>query len=79
MLVWVKSELGVLYFLALPQKVTKRLVLGNSTTHLTNDAKISKLAALRQLKFFTLSYRCGSQSEISLGTGFYFSFSAKEK
>jgi hypothetical protein len=32
----------------------KRLVLGNSTTHLTNDAKISKLAALRHLKFLRL-------------------------
>ena len=42
--------IGIL-LLASPQKVTKRLVLGNSTTHLMNDAKISKLATLKQLKF----------------------------
>ena len=43
------------YLFALPKKVVpKSLVLGNSTTHLTNDAKISKLAGLRQLKFLGL-------------------------
>ena len=36
---------------------------------LTNDAKISKLASLRQLKFLRLLIVERSQSEISLGTG----------
>ena len=42
------------YFLALPQKVTKRSSPRKFDYPLTNDAKISKLAALRQLKFLRL-------------------------